>query len=275
MENPKRHFKKFGFTIVLVLFLLFTMTNNSSDTKKNVVFNLVQPAFIQDVHAATSEIGQKLDNEAGISAYYHSSVAIDLNKVRSLFNIIEIDDPNYIIGSINIPPYDSGYTPHVYVHKSGWILAYYFNDAPESKMVDGRARTINNTILKTAVVLVANAANISFTDVTYYDFRYPNANKILMVAKDESSGTSFSIKMPSSFTYFEYGWSYMCPLGGNAWLSLDGVINLLSSTIYYGSYESYGKINSSVMTADVTHTISAHCYWDRAYTVFIITYRDN
>jgi hypothetical protein len=257
-----------------VLIISLAPIKIQENAKKYASINLIAPAFVQDALAGNSEIGQYLDDEAGISAYFHSDQPINLNLVRDSFTIIETETPEYIIGTVNTPPYDTLFTPHVYVHESGWILSYYLNTDPASKMIDGAAHSLNSTILKSSVIIIANAALVPFTDVTYYDFRYPNANKILMVAKDENLGNTYTIEVPSSFIYSQYSWAYFGWGSGNTIYTLDGV-NLLNSSLGCGSpAECYGVLTSSQMLPDVTHTIVAYSYWYASYAVLVITYSE-
>lgn len=53
--------------------------------------------------------------------------------------------------------------------------------------------------------MIANvlaAAGLSFTEAKYYDFRYPNATKMMIVI-ERGNYESFLLKLPSSFSYFE------------------------------------------------------------------------
>ena len=52
--------------------------------------------------------------------------------------------------------------------------------------------------------IVAGAADQSFGNASYYDFRYPNATHLLLVGEinwDEDA--SYSIRMPSEYVYYE------------------------------------------------------------------------
>ena len=106
------------------------LANNSTSLQ------LQPPPFVQDAVSAEQapaafDIGQKLDAEAGISAYYKSPDEINLSQVKSLFRTIELETADYIIGSIPVPSNpEELFDVHVYVHKTGWILGYYLRDDP-------------------------------------------------------------------------------------------------------------------------------------------------
>ena len=90
---------------------------------------LQAPSFAGIANAETDsaglDIGALLEQEAGISAYYQSPYAITLSQVRPLFRVIEAETADYIIGSVPVAGYTENADAHVYVHKDGWILAYF------------------------------------------------------------------------------------------------------------------------------------------------------
>jgi len=215
-------------------------------------------------------IGAKLDDEAGISAYFQSSDPINLSQVRSLFRTIETETTDYIIGSVPVPNHLADFDAHVYVNKVGWVLAYYLNSDPISKIIDVKAQTISSTKLKTVVSAVASAGGALFTDVTYYDFRYPNATNMMFVAKTPTNGSTFTIQMPSSYGYYYRGWA---SLGGCNNFTIDGV-SAQSSAIWTGDYMSYGSLNASQMLPDITHAlVVGTCGYGGAYSTLVIVYR--
>jgi hypothetical protein len=254
--------RRFGFLALLLLVLLampFILVNgHTASFRKGFTLNLQPPSFVQEAQAGNSAIGQYLDSEAGISAYYKSSVSIDLNQAKTAFKTIETETPDYIIGSVPLPNYGSHFDAHVYVHKTGWIMAYYFQDEPVSKMIDVHGQTINTTLLKTVVGIVANAAGVPFSDVTYYDFRYPNATKILLVAEKNTTGNTFTIQAPSSFGYFERSWIVLTNGSIGMALSIDGIGN--PNKLWDSGSIKYGTLTASQFLLDTDHTVSGGIY---------------
>jgi len=230
--------------------------------------SLIAPALasVNNQGAVAEAIGQKLDTEAGISAYFKSPDPIALSQVRPMFRTIETETTDYILGSIGIPNYaEEHFDAHVYVHKSGWILAYYLRDDPISKIVDSRAQTINTTKLNNVVAAVASTAGSPFTSATHYDFRYPNATNMMMVAEHYANGSEFTVKMPASYGYFERGWALQDITCCNADFRLNGV-DLQQQYVENGAM--YGSISASELLPDLTHTI-----WVYDYGVLIVIYR--
>ena len=232
---------------------------------------LQPPAFVQAASEESSgtpaEIAAMLSDEAGISAYMQASGAIDLSQVEGEFRTIETQTTEYIIGSVPVPDHPEHFDTHVYVHSDGWILAYYMEDEATSKMVDVKAKTINSTKLETIVSIIAGALGEAVSDLKYYDFRYPNATNILMVAEDYENGRDFTIELPSAYAYFERSWACY------DWYSSIGfrIDGSQAPTDWAGNDMGYGAIPASSLLVDTPHTIYVDD--DGNYGVLVITYR--
>jgi hypothetical protein len=258
----------FVFVVSVVSFTAFG--NPDKSPHPDFVLELKPPLFVGRAFAGTSPLGEYLDSEVGIAAYYDSGFAINLDNARSAFCTpectIEDETDDYIIGSVSVPDHLEHFDPHVYVHTSGWILGYYLKSDPIAKIIDVRGKTIDSTLLKTVVSIVASAAGVPFTDVTYYDFRYPDATHMLLVAEDAAVGdNSFIIKIPGSFSYYERGWAVCCSNIAN--FNLNGVNN--PNIVYSASGNKYGTITASQLPTDVDHTVTTS-----HYGVLIIIYME-
>ncbi len=167
-------------------------------------------------------------DEAGISAYFRASNAINLGDVRSIYRVIEAETSDYIIGAVPPANYPERFDVHVYIHRSGWFLAYYLAADPAAKIFDWRAYSNGSipTLLENVLAVAANAAGVSYPGATYYDFRYPNANRLLLAVEDNQNGNQFQVNLPGSFGYYERSCSLQCAQGCNAYwahLKLDDV----------------------------------------------------
>lgn len=254
---------------VIILASLFLM-NKPKETKGiRHVLSLIQPPFVKEAQAATSEIGEFLDQEAGIAAWFDGS-PIDLDSVRSLYKTIELETSEYIIGSIGVPGKLDWFDMHCYVHVDGWILCYYLDDAtsPASKMIDPTAKTISTTKFTTVIANIASAAGIAFTSESYYDFRYPNATNMIMVAKDEVGGREFQIQIPSDYGYFERSWAVFDTQPSSGYFWWDGVSAV--GQIWSGNSEFYGILTAAQVLPNVLHTVMVGDW--NVYGVLVITY---
>jgi hypothetical protein len=193
-------------------------------------------------------------DEAGISAYFKSTTPITLADVRSVYRVIEVETADYIIGSVPVPDYAEVYDVHLYVHRDGWFLAYYLSGDPTSKLFDWikYTRTSIPTRLESVLAIAANTAGIAFPGSTYYDFRYPNATHLMMIAEDTSDGNSFEIRLPGSYSYYERSWSAWWTGGGcDVWFNLDGTS--------IGHSNGYGSLTAAQLLPETTHTVQLSC----------------
>jgi len=263
--NKKRVARVLFISSVAVILMFMLGIRQAELSSLEGLFPLIVPPFIVSAQGTTSSIGAKLDAEAGISAWYKAPGGINLGQVRSAFRTIETENAQYIIGSVDVPEYAEHFDAHVYVHKDGWILAYYGKEAPVSKLVDVKASTIDTTILETVVSLVASAGGAPFGDVTYYDFRCPNATNMLLVAEDTSDGNTFSIQLPSSYGYFERSWAIRS--------YCFYVDDTCSPNKVYDATTAYGYLTASQLLPGTTHTITIQGTTYYNYGVLVIVYR--
>lgn len=221
-------------------------------------FSLLRPPFLAQAQVEGDfDIGALLDQEAGISAWLYSALPIDLGNAATAFRVIEDQTADYIIGSVDLPDYSEHYDAHVYVHKDGWILAYYLRADPASKIITIRETSITTTNLASIVAIVAGAAGVPSTGINYYDFRYPNAKNILLVFENAADGNDFTINLPSSFAYYERGWALLDTTCCSAFFQLNGA-NL--TAVYAANSSSYGTISAAQLAPDIVHTVKVDDY---------------
>lgn len=148
-------------------------------------------------------------------------------------------------------------------------MAYYFNSDPVAKIIDVKGASIDSNLLKNTVAAVAGAAGMGFTDVTYYDFRYPNATNMMFIAElTDAGGNDFTINLTSSFGYSERSWSAAQVVGCCNQLDfwIDGV-SMYSTSEYWNNGLGYGFITFSELLPDINHVIS-----ENQYGVLVIVY---
>ena len=239
--------------IVAVLAILACMLNMGTDKDaKEGAFILIPPFT-----AEAAETNTFPEDEAGISAYTNVGQNIDLDDVKSVYRTIEYECDEYIIGSVEISGYGETEDVHVYVSKDGWILAYYLKDDPAAKIIDWLDYSEGkiSTKLEKALAKVCDAVGLPLLDVKYYDFRYPNANRLMIVADYIDCGEdTFRIKIPSDFAVYEASWSFreIDPYCTN-WLKIDEK-ELIKNPGCGKDY--YGKLSSTQLEPDVFHIVS-------------------
>lgn len=261
-----------GLFLSAVLLLTFgAIAQTKQPVKGGHELALQVPLFVQTAYADenTATAVNDLADEAGISAYYQTANPIDLNSVRSQFKTIETETADYIIGSVDLPAYPENFDAHVYVHTDGWIMAYYLNTEPTAKIANVRDSLISSTNLETILSIIAGAAGSAFTGGTYYDFRYPNATNILLVAEDNNDGRDFTIELPSAYAYYERSWAAYNGDGRYPDMWLNG--SQLSAQ-FDGWNTAYGTMTAGQLSLDTPHTFETS-HRSYCYGVVSITYR--
>ena len=154
------------------------------------VISLMPPPFIGVAGASESEVrGMReganfLEEEAGVCAYTKLTPPVNLTIVKAAFKTVEYACGDYIIGSVAVSD-DEDEDVHVYVSRDGWLATYYLEEEPFPKILKNMMDFGDNK-LEDALQKVCDALWISLPAVNYYDFRYPNANKVQLVADEVS-----------------------------------------------------------------------------------------
>ena len=261
--------------VLLLPGLISILQSAGSSSQQSLA--LQRPPFMNAAIAdenSPSAIGDKLDQEAGIAAYYKSPNSITLSQVRGAFRTIEDETANYIIGSVPFQDHAEKFDVHTYVHKDGWILAYYLKADPASKIADVKGKTVDSTKLYSTVSTIAGLAGVPFSGVTYYDFRYPNANSLMLIGEDYDNGNDFTIELPTEFGYFERSWIVYNgghPDYNNFWIDGEDQKDNGIHTQTPG-YMAYGSLSAAQLLPNVSHEIAIHDCCD-GYGVLAITYK--
>ena len=214
--------------VVLVLLVALVVSSAAPATSTPVQgsneFVLKPPPFIA-VAQAQEGVDAFPQDEAGMSAYFRAPFPITIATVRPVFRTIEVETNDYIIGSVPVPPYPESQDVHVYIHRDGWFLAYYPAADPSGKIVDwwrynDSGRNTLSTRLENALSVAALPVGVTPSGVSFYDFRYPNANRLIMIADWTEDADDFQVNLPIDFGYFERSWSFATAYGGE--LKLNG-----------------------------------------------------
>lgn len=190
--------------------------------EKNNALALTAPAFYHvarangDVRAGTDFLSQ----QAGIAAYANAGRSISIPSVRPLFRGVERVTDDYIIGAMKAPayvgiPYDEEEVdPHAYIHKDGWIVAYYLKDVPAVHIVSWPTYEADKLTRNNLSDVISNTLSVLGVEtfvVDYYDFRHPNADSLLIITDGENTdrqSDSFTLKVPDSLTVYERAWEF-------------------------------------------------------------------
>ena len=150
-------------------------------------------------------------DEAGISAYVHAKTSVNLDSAKPAFDSIERETSDYIIGTVALDLHTEEEYPHVYVSTDGWVVAYYPNDRPSSWILpwaDYSGGAIASTTLSKAAGIVCSQIGGTTTGLKYYDFRYEDASKMMIIVESTTDTNFFKVTIPTSFATYAVDWSH-------------------------------------------------------------------
>ncbi|MFM2033174.1 MAG: hypothetical protein RLZZ297_1939, partial [Chloroflexota bacterium] len=181
-----------------------TSTSTSTEHSADGELSLLRPWFLDTAYASDDRSARAVTNiadEAGISAYVKTASAINLTLASTAFTSPVESNTNYILGTITPTGYDADFGAQVMVHKSGWIMAWYHKDRVTSTIVHVNDTTLaNKTKLSLVIDAVTTKLRIAALTPTYYHFKYPTANRMVIARKIESSGRYMYISLPLAVT---------------------------------------------------------------------------
>jgi len=184
-------------------------------------------------------------DEAGISAYVHAKSSVNLNDAKPAFATIERETDDYIIGTVELAKHTEEQYPHVYVSTDGWVVAYYPNDRPSSWLfpwADYSGGPIASTTLSKVLGTVCSEIGGTTTGLKYYDFRYEDASKMMIIVESAKNGANFfKVTIPTSFATYAVDWSHYNINQGyyhTSWAYLNDVqcSGIGSTAANYGSF---------------------------------------
>ena len=274
LDERKKNWKPYLIVLVAVILVITFSLVRQPHTQYDdpVTFNLQAPLFVTEARAEAGSVASFMEDEAGISCYYQASSSITLDDVSDAFRTIEVETSDYIIGSIPVSDYPESSDAHVYVHTDGWVVAYYLAADPVGKIFDWRAYD-GTTIpikLENTIAVVAGEAGVAYSTCTYYDFRYPNATKMMLVAEASGGIDSFEVNLPGTFGFFERSWSL-----GNGTdivdLYLDGEKLAGTNSDYHTTQ---GTLTAAQLLPDTSHIFTVEALHDEAYGGLALVYRE-
>lgn len=256
MKHIQIH-KLWPFGVAAIIAFAFLFVGGGNKASNDATYALVVPSFMGVAHAAPANAATEIiQNEAGMSAYFESTTPVTISSVRPVYQTIELETSEYILGSVALAGYPEDHAPHVYVHVDGWFLAYYSNTDPVAKIIDWNAYTasgdtIISTKLENVLAIVAGSAGVGIPGITHYDFRFPNATNMMLIAERDDGGGNdyFTVNIPTSFGVAERSWS-LSIYGCSGRILLNGTTLHSSCTGYY-----FGSLSAAQMPPATTHTI--------------------
>lgn len=225
-----------------------------------------------------------LHSEAGMSAYAQLDGTVDLTKAEDALKTVEEATSEYVIGSVGLEGYGESHDVHIYVDSEGWIIAYYLADEKPAKIINwisfSESGSFVDMKVKVALSHVAEQMLLFPSEIKYYDFRYPDATKMMVVADEEevdNATETFRIKIPNNINIYTRNWS-LGVIGSNpspsSNIKIDGV------ELHAGQPFYEGAITPSQLSTDEFHEISIYNRapnpWDNntTYGAIMLIYKE-
>lgn len=209
-----------------------------------------------------------LEDEAGISASTHVT-SVNLTLAATAFKAIEQQTSDYIIGSVALNDYRETDDVHVYLDTSGDMIAYYFKEEVTGTLIDWKHDTtgaLSGGRLVDALSAVCAKMVVALPEVKYYDFRYPGATNIKIIADEKLTlGTeTFRFLIPGNYVIHHSEYSHYitqkayttCSVGIPTLAIDDAVITNSSTTSSWNIWG--GEISSGLLAPDVYHEFSVY-----------------
>jgi hypothetical protein len=251
--------------ILIGLFIIGNFSIGQTATDSSLGFMLVKPALA----AGDTSF---LEQEAGIAAYVNVGQSIDLSKAKTVYRTIERETTTYIVGSVALPDYQTNDDIHAFIQKDGWIVAYYAKDEPRGKIVDWlhySVTSMKGTRLSLGMSNICNMLGLSVSNLKYYDFAFPLANKIMIIADQDS----FKLTIPDGLAVYDRSYSFYSGID-----MLNGKLTTeLSSGISHTirSYMSCGYLSGCSYGILIdSKTICSTSAGSKANSAIVLVYRE-
>lgn len=217
-------------------------------------------------------------DEAGMCAWVKAKSSIpNLNVAVPAFATIERQTDDYIIGTVAMDYHTEEQYPHVYVSTDGWVVAYYPKNRPSSWLLAKYAGGgISTTTLEEAVLHVCTQIDGDATGLKYYDFRHPDATKMMIIA-ESGNDEYFEVTIPSSFATSRVDWWHAASTngcgGGSSVVDLDGSVMHNGKGRTFGSLDpSTEFINGAKHKVELKTSGLCHIYY--SYVSLVIEYAE-
>ncbi len=237
-------------------------------------------------------VGAFPQGEAGLAAYINTGQVVDLDRLKTIFSTVEEVGDNYILGVVQIPDWGGNIALHLYADTDGWIVAYLKKDEPVSMVMQWGTSDADNptigviksTTLEDALYKASDAAGVGIvgSDIKYYHFAFPNANRMMIIVKVQAtSGVGIhQIEIPanymlfdSAYYHYEYCFGYCTKYcgypnheytGTKSKLKIDGsdISDAAPGDPGFGGYSWWRGMDryKSAMSPGVLHTLEISHY---------------
>jgi hypothetical protein len=190
-----------------VVLALFLALNGGCTAQEDNSTSLVAPSM--------NGVGAFPQGEAGLAAYIDTEQVVDLDKLKTIFTNVEVVGDNYIIGVVPISDWGGNIDIHLYADTDGWMVSYLKKDEPVSMVMQWGTSDADNptigviksTTLEDALYKAGDAVGVGIVSngIKYYHFGFPNANRMMIIAKVQATDGSniHQIEIPANYVLFD------------------------------------------------------------------------
>lgn len=269
-----------GMAVLLAVLPLFSESRTAQPVNNETAGSiaLLAPAFAKSASAADpaqADFGFILD-EAGVTAYTKLDQELDLEYLSSRFKTVQQKSDRFVAGIVPAIGYEdlveleeSG-DVQVFLHRDGWIIAYLSRWQPASALIDWvnyDVARLKGTVIENVVRSLADDIGASDYQVSYYDFRYPDAASLIL-ASDRADYTTqsdaFQITIPRGLVVHESSWAHAHYSQSNH-LSLCSLDEKELISVNAPGYQKWkfatGEFNEAQLSPGKTHQIALNMDW--------------
>lgn len=191
-------------------------------------------------------------------------------------------------GYEKLPEFGENAEIQVFLHRDGWIVAYLTKWQLASVMFDwvnyDQKRLGNSTLIENVIRLLVHDVGVDEFTVSYYDFRYPEATNLMLVAdfaNDKIRSNTFTINIPQQLTVYERSWSsaQLVTYRNSNGAFVPGICTLNNETLstqnpggQWGLLS--GELAKAELPPDTNHTLLVDGITQRSYCGLAILYRE-
>jgi hypothetical protein len=198
--------------------------------------------------------------------------SINITEAVKAFTQTEELSQTHAIGIIPIDNMRGTMNVHVYVDTGGYVVAYFKNTEPASNIIKWSGMDFDNPkiedfITNAAIKAMCDKIDVYYLDIKddikYYDFEYPDAEKMVLFLNARSSGGNeyTHIFIPGKYKLYEASYSL---IGGYRYSGYYIYLYVDGTEITHISGLTTGLYNlESVLTLGEPHTIRLYKQCDK------------
>lgn len=232
-------------------------------------------------------------NSAGITAYakINASGIEIVTEALTFLDSVDDTDTTYALGKKIVPitvkaegvdVREKNISVSFYIDTNGWIASFLERDEDTSKIMqwtDYKEKGVQDNILEEVLSSMIESLEVNLeTEINYYHFGYPEANRIVMIVETMDhiveKSDSFSITVPGIIHEASYSLFYSLLNGNYDEWSCAPTLRIDEKEVFslfvqkcVGSDLVYGRYNLDHIKANVPHLIKLSADTEGSYNI--------